>query len=215
MAARFGVLLALYRWRRNTAGGEEAAGEEEEEVEEVEEEEDPTTATIMQVANSTGAEGEEEEEEEEEAATTEGTEGRGTITGDNRNEGNDGQTLDWEEDEEVQVFSRRKLQSNWDRYLESEREEPTPDDTPTVRGTDYHVLLESAGDSFTQFRFSEEKDWEMDSVASSQMAAVRLDLVALAQCLQALPLHQRLNLEAELVQVSHSPCHDQAACESE
>ncbi|KAG7246587.1 hypothetical protein CRUP_015643, partial [Coryphaenoides rupestris] len=42
----------------------------------------------------------------------------------------------------------------------------------------------------------------MDSVASSQMAAVRLDLVALAQCLQALPLHQRLNLEAELVQVS-------------
>ena len=35
-----------------------------------------------------------------------------------------------------------------------------------------------------------------------QMSAVRLDLVALAQCLQALPLHQRLQLEAELVQVS-------------
>ncbi|KAK0151045.1 Cell death regulator Aven [Merluccius polli] len=64
------------------------------------------------------------------------------------------------------------------------------------------VLKAKGGDSFTQFRFSEEKDWEMDSVASSQMSAVRLDLVALAQCLQALPLHQRLNLEAELVQVS-------------
>ncbi|CAL8317327.1 unnamed protein product [Merluccius merluccius] len=119
---------------------------------------------------------------------------------------NQNEARDWEEEEEeqeeVQVFSRRKLGSNWDRYLESEREEAAADDSPAVRGTDYHVLLESAGDSFTQFRFSEEKDWEMDSVASSQMSAVRLDLVALAQCLQALPLHQRLNLEAELVQVS-------------
>ncbi|CAL8392357.1 unnamed protein product [Gadus morhua 'NCC'] len=115
------------------------------------------------------------------------------------NEGN-GQTLDWDEGEKV-VFSRRKLESNWDRYLESERVEPA-DDTPAVRGTDYHVLLESAGDSVTQFRFTEEKDWELDPVASSQMSAVRLDLVALAQCLQALPLHQRLQLEAELVQVS-------------
>ena len=34
------------------------------------------------------------------------------------------------------------------------------------------------------------------------MSAVRLDLVALAHCLQTLPLHQRLQLEAELVQVS-------------
>ena len=58
------------------------------------------------------------------------------------NEGN-GQTLDWDEGEKV-VFSRRKLESNWDRYLESERVEPA-DDTPAVRGTDYHVLLESAG----------------------------------------------------------------------
>ncbi|KAG8011404.1 Cell death regulator Aven [Nibea albiflora] len=58
------------------------------------------------------------------------------------------------------------------------------------------------GDSFTQFRFSEEKDWEMDSFAASQMSAVFVDLPALAQTLQQVPLHQRLNLEAELVQVS-------------
>ncbi|XP_053192848.1 cell death regulator Aven [Scomber japonicus] len=106
-----------------------------------------------------------------------------------------------EEDDRMEVFSRRKLESNWDRYAESEKEEPT-DDTPAHRGTDYHVLLESAGDSFTQFRFSEEKDWEMDSFAASQMSAVFVDLPALAQSLQEVPLHQRLNLEAELVQVS-------------
>ncbi|XP_018538063.1 cell death regulator Aven [Lates calcarifer] len=106
-----------------------------------------------------------------------------------------------EEDDRREVFSRRKLESNWDRYKESERPEPD-DDMPTQRGTDYHVLLESAGDSFTQFRFSEEKDWEMDSFTASQMSAVFVDLPALAQSLQQIPLHQRLNLEAELVQVS-------------
>ncbi|XP_070704903.1 cell death regulator Aven [Pempheris klunzingeri] len=106
-----------------------------------------------------------------------------------------------EEDDRMEVFSRRKLESNWDRYEESERQEPD-DNTPTQRGTDYQVLLESAGDSFTQFRFSEEKDWEMNSFAPSQMPAVFVDLAALAQSLQQVPLHQRLNLEAELLQVS-------------
>ncbi|KAM4522662.1 cell death regulator Aven [Odontesthes bonariensis] len=109
----------------------------------------------------------------------------------------------FEEDEEhgAEVFSRRKLASNWDRYEESERVEKD-DDTPTQRGMDYQVLLESAGDSFTQFRFSEEKEWEMDSITASQMSAVLLDLPALAQSLQQVPLHQRLLLEAELVQIS-------------
>ncbi|XP_038582166.1 cell death regulator Aven [Micropterus salmoides] len=105
-----------------------------------------------------------------------------------------------EEDGRMEMFSRRKLESNWDRYEVSERQEPD-DDTPTQRGTDYHILLESAGDSFTQFRFSEEKDWEIDSSAASLMSAVFVDLPALAQSLQQVPLHQRLNLEAELVQV--------------
>ncbi|KAF0023701.1 hypothetical protein F2P81_024331 [Scophthalmus maximus] len=225
-----------------------------------------------------------------------------------------------DDDNRQEVFSRRKLGSNWDRYEESERKEPD-DDTPTQRGADFHVLLESAeyveshlelelrpqpvlsvnakgafcelfdpylsslcfahivrlvmpyskrlrlcrgylivrgrrcfqeslfwpikvamksrirhgnlpfsslskqtfpssslaavamvvsapsrttrddGDSFTQFRFLEEKDWEMDSFAAGQMSAVFVDLPALAQTLQQVPLHQRLHLEAELVQV--------------
>lgn len=57
-----------------------------------------------------------------------------------RDEGDDFQ----EEVDKAEVFSRRKLESNWDRYAESEKQEPE-DDTPTQRGTDYHVLLESAG----------------------------------------------------------------------
>ncbi|XP_036832376.1 cell death regulator Aven [Oncorhynchus mykiss] len=113
----------------------------------------------------------------------------------------EGNRMDEDEDEGMEVFTKRKLESNWDRYKESEKEEPS-DDTPTQRGTDYHVLLESAGDSFTQFRFSEEKEWDIDSLAANQFSAVFVDLPALAQSLQELPLHQRLNLEAELVQVT-------------
>ncbi|KAF6729891.1 Cell death regulator Aven [Oryzias melastigma] len=96
------------------------------------------------------------------------------------------------EEEQQEVFSRRKLESNWDRYEESERAEQV-EDTPTRRGEDYHVLLESAGDSFTHFRFSEEKDWEMDAITAAQL---------LAQTLQEVPVNQRLNLEAELLEVS-------------
>lgn len=106
-----------------------------------------------------------------------------------------------EDDDSTQVFSRRKLESNWDRYEESERPEPD-DDTPTQRGTDFHVLLASAGDSFTHFRFAEEKEWEMDQLDISQMAGIVLDLPALTQILQEVPLHQKLDLEPELIQVS-------------
>lgn len=42
------------------------------------------------------------------------------------------------------MFSRRKLESNWDRYQDSEKVE-CDDDTPTVRGTDFDVLLAAAG----------------------------------------------------------------------
>ncbi|KAI5611302.1 cell death regulator Aven, partial [Silurus asotus] len=55
------------------------------------------------------------------------------------------------EDEMPAIFSRRKLESNWDRYEESEKKEVN-DDVPVQRGTDYHVLLSSAGKN-RAFRF--------------------------------------------------------------
>ncbi|XP_054617627.1 cell death regulator Aven [Dunckerocampus dactyliophorus] len=108
---------------------------------------------------------------------------------------------DFHEEDHRTVFSRRTLESNWGRYEDSEKQE-AGDDMPTQRGTDYHVLLASAGDSFTQFRLSEEKGWEKDTVSCSQMSAHFVDLEALAISLKQVPLHQRLNLEAELLQVS-------------
>ncbi|XP_016085518.1 cell death regulator Aven-like [Sinocyclocheilus grahami] len=130
--------------------------------------------------------------------------GRGGELGppaDFRRNQDDNDKENFEQEEEDNTFSRRKLESNWDRYKESEKEE-IHEDVPAQRGTDYHVLLTSAGDSFTQFRFSDEKDWEVDSLAKNQIPALFIDLPALTQSLQELPLHIRLNLEAELVQVT-------------
>ncbi len=106
--------------------------------------------------------------------------------------------------------------------------------------TYFFIVLSVSGDSFTQFRFSDEKDWEMDSLAKNQVydqsfhkllwftcmfwtaiieillfeevcshgwlwflqiPALFIDLPVLTQSLQELPLHTRLNLETELVQV--------------
>lgn len=53
----------------------------------------------------------------------------------------------FEEVEEHNTFSRRKLEPNWARYEESEKEEIN-EDVPTQRGTDYHVLLTSAGKTY-------------------------------------------------------------------
>ncbi|KAI1897306.1 hypothetical protein AGOR_G00081960 [Albula goreensis] len=124
--------------------------------------------------------------------------GRGGPAADHQ-QGRDEANSHDQEDEVCETFSRRKLESNWDRY-EAEEKEQLQNEGPTQRGADYHALLGSAGDSFTQFRFSEEKDWEADSLAVNQMSAMLVDLQALAQSLQDLPLHLRLNLEEGLVQ---------------
>ncbi|XP_067913688.1 cell death regulator Aven-like [Heterodontus francisci] len=79
---------------------------------------------------------------------------------------------------------------------------------PTVNhGGAHHIssrdkLLSSAGDSFAQFRFAEEKEWEVEVPSSKQISPLFVDCQSLAQSLQELPLYLRLNVEAELVQIT-------------
>ncbi|XP_056402808.1 cell death regulator Aven isoform X2 [Hyla sarda] len=56
------------------------------------------------------------------------------------------------------------------------------------------------GDSFTQFRFDDEKDWAAENLRNKQDSSVYLDSQSLVKALQNLPLHLRLNVEADLVQ---------------
>ncbi|CAH2328332.1 Hypothetical predicted protein [Pelobates cultripes] len=95
-------------------------------------------------------------------------------------------------------FSRRKIISNWDRYEEPPEKES--ESKVLLRGTDYRVLLSSAGDSFTQFRFAEEREWESENLCNKQVSGVYLDTKSLVKALQELPLHLRLNVDSDLVQ---------------
>ncbi|XP_070612680.1 cell death regulator Aven [Erythrolamprus reginae] len=96
-------------------------------------------------------------------------------------------------------YSRRKLASNWHRYEESEKESQN-DSGESQRGTDFSVLLSSAGDSFTQFRFAEEKEWISENLCPKQLSGLYVDCQSLVQALEELPLHLKLNVAAELVQ---------------
>ncbi|XP_073495105.1 cell death regulator Aven [Phyllobates terribilis] len=102
-----------------------------------------------------------------------------------------------ENEEQSSEFSRRKILSNWDRYKAAEKE---TENEVVQRGTDYSVLLSSAGDSFTQFRFADEKGWTAENLGSTQDSCLYLDSQSLVNALHNLPLHLRLNVEADLVQ---------------
>ncbi|XP_068019001.1 cell death regulator Aven [Melanerpes formicivorus] len=103
------------------------------------------------------------------------------------------------EKEEQRSYSRRKVLSNWSRYEDTERE---GEQEEPRRGAEFSVLLSSAGDFFAQFRFADEKEWAAESVCHKQFSALSVDCQSLAQALQELPLHLRLNVPAELVQAS-------------
>ncbi|XP_027564643.1 cell death regulator Aven [Neopelma chrysocephalum] len=116
-------------------------------------------------------------------------------------EDDDTESRQEEEKEELKCYSRRKLFSNWNRYEDTEKEEQN-ERGESQRGTDFSVLLSSAGDSFTQFRFADEKEWDKESICHKQFSALSVDCQSLAQALQELPLHLKLNVAADLVQTS-------------
>ncbi|XP_066492509.1 cell death regulator Aven isoform X2 [Tiliqua scincoides] len=104
-----------------------------------------------------------------------------------------------EEEKDQGSFSRRKIVSNWDRYENAEKE-AQQEGGESQRGTDFSILLSSAGDSFTQFRFAEEKEWISENLCPKQLSGLYVDCHSLVQALEELPLHLKLNVAAELVQ---------------
>uniref|UniRef100_A0A8C6A7G5 Cell death regulator Aven-like n=1 Tax=Marmota marmota marmota TaxID=9994 RepID=A0A8C6A7G5_MARMA len=57
-------------------------------------------------------------------------------------------------------------------------------------------------DSFTQFRFAEEKEWDGEASCPKQNSALYVDSESLVRALQELPLSLRLNVAAELIQAT-------------
>uniref|UniRef100_F7AME9 Apoptosis and caspase activation inhibitor n=1 Tax=Equus caballus TaxID=9796 RepID=F7AME9_HORSE len=60
----------------------------------------------------------------------------------------------------------------------------------------------SSGDSFAQFRFAEEKEWDAEASCPKQNSAFYVDCESLVRALQELPISLRLNVAAELVQTA-------------
>ncbi|KAM4829862.1 cell death regulator Aven [Thomomys bottae] len=126
--------------------------------------------------------------------------GRGAGAGARVEDDSDSDTYR-EENDEQRNYSKRKVISNWDRYQDTE-EEINTESGESQRGTDFSVLLSSAGDSFSQFRFAEEKEWEGDASCPKQNSALYVDSESLVRALQELPLSLRLNIAAELIQAT-------------
>uniref|UniRef100_A0A9L0RBU0 Apoptosis and caspase activation inhibitor n=1 Tax=Equus caballus TaxID=9796 RepID=A0A9L0RBU0_HORSE len=106
-----------------------------------------------------------------------------------------------EENDEQGNYSKRKIVTNWDRYQDIEKEVDN-ESGESQRGTDFSVLLSSAGDSFAQFRFAEEKEWDAEASCPKQNSAFYVDCESLVRALQELPISLRLNVAAELVQTA-------------
>ncbi|XP_021097498.1 cell death regulator Aven [Heterocephalus glaber] len=124
--------------------------------------------------------------------------GRGAWTSAPVEDDSDTETYS-EENDEQRNYSKRKITSNWDRYQDTEKE-VNNESGESQRGTDFSVLLSSAGDYFSQFRFAEEKEWDGEASCPKQNSALYVDSVSLVRGLQELPLSLRLNVAAELIQ---------------
>uniref|UniRef100_A0A3Q2HGT7 Apoptosis and caspase activation inhibitor n=1 Tax=Equus caballus TaxID=9796 RepID=A0A3Q2HGT7_HORSE len=63
-------------------------------------------------------------------------------------------------------------------------------------------IILKIGDSFAQFRFAEEKEWDAEASCPKQNSAFYVDCESLVRALQELPISLRLNVAAELVQTA-------------
>lgn len=66
-------------------------------------------------------------------------------------EDDDTESREEEEKEELKSYSRRKIFSNWSRYEDTEKEGQS-ECGESQRGTDFSVLLSSAGKHFLLYR---------------------------------------------------------------
>ncbi|XP_022094723.1 uncharacterized protein LOC110981448 [Acanthaster planci] len=109
-----------------------------------------------------------------------------------------------DEAEGVRCFSRRKIESNWDRY------EPLDDDGDEscnydgLKGADFKALLSQTGDASSQFRFKDEQLWdeEESDLRQAPEGIPAIDCQGLSQRLMAIPLPIRLNIDCSFFEPS-------------
>jgi hypothetical protein len=99
------------------------------------------------------------------------------------------QSADYHQDKK---YSKRKLQTNWDKYEEPDEEI----NSPGLRGLNFAQFSnsnqkESGG---SHFQFAQEKEWS--DLPEKVSDYLKLDLKELSREILSVPLHERLRLEA-------------------
>ncbi|XP_013772722.1 uncharacterized protein LOC106457818 [Limulus polyphemus] len=93
-------------------------------------------------------------------------------------------------------YSRRKITSNWNRYEKSTCDNEI-EETYQQKGEDFEVILGFSGDSSSQLRLQDEKEWDEDVNEQPDLDLLNIHCDILASTLKCIPLHKRLGLSEE------------------
>ncbi|XP_041469196.1 cell death regulator Aven-like [Lytechinus variegatus] len=108
-----------------------------------------------------------------------------------------------EKQEELKQYSRRKVESNWEKYedfvvdpdTETEKVRSEP------RGEDFQKLLSKSDDASSQLRMKDEVWWDGDDQDDETETEIgklfKIDYVDLARRLKCIPLHERLGISTK------------------
>lgn len=94
------------------------------------------------------------------------------------------------------IYSRRKITSNWNRY-ENNTCANEVEETYQQKGGDFEVILGFSGDSSSQLRLQDEKEWDEDVTEQPDLDFLNIHCDTLANTLKCIPLHKRLGLSEE------------------
>ncbi|ELT91220.1 hypothetical protein CAPTEDRAFT_226499 [Capitella teleta] len=111
-----------------------------------------------------------------------------------------GAELHAEESEQDRYFSHRGIESNWERYDLL----PDSDKGPELAANNFDLMLESASNALSRFRFKEEQEWEaeLEAYPSDPSSLLSIDASKLASVLRCVPLHERLGIEASVFEAT-------------
>ena len=116
----------------------------------------------------------------------------------------DGPNVDDESNSyESRNFSRRKVESNWERYREDFDNESEPNSCLSALnsvpiGADFQSLLDKATSGGVHFQFKSEKEWEnlnTDEASKDGPSLLSIDCNALAESLRNISLERRLDID--------------------
>ena len=110
------------------------------------------------------------------------------------NDGTVSSSDDTNEDNSVhRDYSRRKIESNWTKYVMPHSDDEESEEEATMTGLDFSYVLENARSSDSMFRLKAEKEWEQKQTMFTN-EIFSLDLTNLEKAVSCVPLPTQLGI---------------------